>query len=66
MFMKANTNIQYVELQTLTPELGIFVISGTVDEVEAVQHEFKARSVSQSTFDRVAYGRAPKRLMPWF
>lgn len=65
--MKANTQtIEYVELQTLTPELGLFVISGSMNDIEAVQHDFRGQSVSQSTFDRIAYGRASRKLVPWF
>lgn len=52
---------QPVELHTLTPELGIFVITGSLQDVEAVQDSFEgSRTVSSSTFDRVAYG-APAR-----
>lgn len=64
--MKQIQTNQYVELQTLTPELGLFVICGSMGDLEVVQHDFRGRSVSQSTFDRIAYGRASRKLVPWF
>jgi hypothetical protein len=61
MSEKIQTN-QPVELQLLTPELGVFIVTGILQDVEPVMHDFRGRSVSQSTFERIAYGRAAKKL----
>jgi hypothetical protein len=50
MSEKIQTN-QPVELQLLTPELGVFIVTGILQDVEPVMHDFRGRSVSQSTFE---------------
>lgn len=57
---------QIAELQTLTPELGIFTITGTMEDMSDISRDFKARSVSNSTFERFAYGKGRMALVRWF
>lgn len=64
--MKQIQTVQYAELSTLTPELGVFVITGALDDVQTTRNDFRVKVVSQSTFERYAYGRASKKLAPWF
>lgn len=60
------TNNQYAELQTLTPELGVFVITGTLLDVQEAARSFiKCQDVSQSTFARYAAGRKPRKFVGW-
>lgn len=63
---KQNTNIQYAELSTLTPDLGVFLVTGTSQDVQEAARSFiKCQMVSQSTFARVVAGKRPRRLVPW-
>lgn len=57
---------QYAELRTLTPELGVFVITGHLDDVEAAGRYFHTKRVTESTFDRMAYGMPRRRSLAWF
>lgn len=64
--MKQIQTIQYSELSTLTPELGIFLVTGTSQDVQEAARSFiKCRMVSESTFGRYAYGRPSRKLVPW-
>jgi hypothetical protein len=55
---------QPAELHTYTPELGVFVVTGMRQDLEAVMDDFsQCKHVSQSSFDRAVYGQyeKPKR-----
>ena len=63
-----NTIEQYqpTELRTITPELGLFVVTGSFDEVKLQEAMFVAdlhcKSVQPSSFDRMLSVKRIKRL----
>jgi hypothetical protein len=57
--------MNYAELRTYTPELGLFTITGMEDELKPQIRLIGAKNVSDSAFDRAVYGIGRKHLA-WF
>lgn len=57
---------QPAELRTLSPELGLFIITGSFEEVKQQQHimahDYRSVDVRPSSFDRVISGKTIRRL----
>ena len=59
-------NYQAAELRTLSPELGLFIITGSFEEVKQQEtilaREYHSIDVRPSSFDRVLRGGKARRL----